>query len=290
MKVDRRAVTIGLVLLALGVAGGVLRLYVDGEFPAAVPRDGPAEFSYGPLAQALAHVEGRGRVDFDGLKADRAPLDAFVASLAKFSPATTPDAFPTEHDKIAYWVNAYNALVLQALVDRWPSLRAPDDLWLGRFYWGLSWPVGGKRLTLKAIVDRELREGFGDPRVFFALHCGAMGCAELDSTPYQGDILEGQFLDAARRFMADKQNVRIEGKVVHLSQLFRWYQKDFVSALPEGRTSILQFVWAFLPDTCEERPGCDTRSDLDKACGPGLDQCTYAFDEWSRAVRARGTP
>jgi hypothetical protein len=41
---------------------------------------------------------------------------------------------------------------------------------------------------------------------------------------------------------------------------------------------VLQFVWAFLPDTCTERYGFDTRSDLDRVCGPKLDQCQIIFE------------
>jgi hypothetical protein len=41
--------------------------------------------------------------------------------------------------------------------------------------------------------------------------------------------------------------------------------EDLLAALPEGRGgNVLQFVWVFLPDTCTERPGCDTRGELDE--------------------------
>lgn len=285
MKLRRYALA-ALFLLLMGGTGASARLYVDGGWPASVPEDAP-EFSDNRLAEALAAVDLSGDIDFAALKKNRAPLDAFVASLAKVSPDTAPERFKEPAAELAYWLNAYNALVLQALVDRWPDLRSPEDLWWGRFYWGLSWPVGGKRLTLRAILDKRLREPFADPRALLALHCGTKSCGPLDTTPYMGDTVDGQLNDAARRFIGDRDNVHLEGKTVHLSPLLERYQADFIAALPEGRAHILQFVWAFLPEFCKEGRACDTRGDLDRACGPRLDGCTIAWAEPETKVRAR---
>ena len=288
----RRIVAASAFLIAMAGGGAGARMYVDGMLPASVPSDAP-ELSDNKLADALTAVSLSGAVDFEALKKNRAPLDAFVASLAATSPDATPDKFKDPADQLAYWVNAYNALVLQALVDRWPEVKSPDDLWLGRFQWGLSWPVGGRRLTLHSIVDKKLREGFADPRALLALHCGAMSCPALDTTPYMGDTIDGQLNDAARRFMADPANVKLDGSKVQLSPILERYQHDFVSALPEGRTHLLQFVWAFLPEVCrptaggELVEGCLTRSDLDKACGVKLDGCTMAFAPWNGALRGK---
>lgn len=282
----RRSLALAAACGLLALAGVALLLYVRGAFPAGVP-PGLATVDYGPWARALRHVDSRGRVDFDALKKDRADLDAFVASLARASPRNHPELFPTADDRLAWWLNAYNALALQALLDRWPDVRGPSDLALGRFHWGLSWPVGGRRLTLKAILDGELRDGFHDARVHFAAACGDGTCAALENTPYVGDTLDPQLNDAGRRFMQQKGNVRFEGKTVHLNPLLRRYEVDFLAALPEGRRHLLQIVWAFLPDTCAERPGCETRGDLDRQCGPALDACTVRDAPVEASTRAR---
>lgn len=284
----RRVLAASAFLVAMAGGGALARLFVDGMLPAEVPKGAP-EFSDNRLAEAFAAVDLSGEIDFDALKQNRAPLDAFVQSLAATSPDSDPERFKDPAWQLAYWVNAYNALVLQALVDRWPEVKSPDDLWLGRFFWGQSWPVGGRRLTLKSIVDKKLREGFADPRALLALHCGAKSCANLDTTPYMGDTIDGQLNDAARRFMADPENVKLADKQVRLSPLLQRYQQDFVAALPEGRRGILQFVWAFLPEVCRDGRPCLTRADLDKACGVKLDGCAVAFAEWNGALRAKSS-
>ena len=282
----RRYLLAGVVLVALGGSGALARLYVDGMLPAGVPESAPP-LDDAKLAEALGAVDLSGAVDFEGLKKNRAPLDAFVAALAKTSPDTAPEKFKDPADQLAFWLNAYDALALQALVDRWPEVGSPDALWLGRFYWGLSWPVGGKRLTLRAI-EKRLSDGLGDPRALLALACGAKSCASLDTTPFMGATVDGQLNDAVRRFMADEANTRLDGKTVHLSPLLQRHQAELVAALPEGRRSVLQFVWAFLPDACRvPESHCLVRADLDKACGPKLDGCTLAFEKWDGAVRVR---
>ncbi|WP_233612271.1 DUF547 domain-containing protein [Corallococcus sp. AB045] len=259
-----------LVVLAAGAW-----LYVRGALPAPVPpAAGP--FGYTDYAQALNHVRPSGDLDFEGLKRDRAALERFVASLAAVSPHRKPELFPSPEDGMSYWINAYNALVLMQLVERYPN--GVEASWFGRFYWGRTWPVGGERLTLYALEQRILLGEYADPRVHFALFRGTRGGPRLDGAPYQPEFLDAQLNDASRQYVGDARNVKLEDKTVRLAHLFEERKEDFLNALPEGRGgNVLQFVWAFLPDTCEERPGCDTRGDLDRACGPDLDKCRIAF-------------
>lgn len=282
----RRIVAASAFLIAMAGGGAGARMYVDGMLPASVPAKAP-DHSDNQFAEALSAVSLSGEVDFEALKKGRGPLDQYVESLAGTSPDNAPEKFKDPSVQLAYWVNAYNALVLQALADRWPDLKSPDDLMLGRFFWGLSWPVGGRRLTLRAILDKKLREGFSDPRALLAVHCGSMSCGALDTTPYMGDTIDGQLNDAARRFMGDPANVALDGNKVKLSPLLERYQHDFITALPEGRSHILQFVWAFLPEVCRDGKACLVRSDLDKACGVKLDGCTVSYAPWNGALRAK---
>ncbi|MCY1019780.1 DUF547 domain-containing protein [Pyxidicoccus sp. MSG2] len=275
---------------ALGVATAAL--HVQGLLPARVPA-ASEPFHYSGYEQVLRHVRPDGDVDFASVGRERKVLDGFVESLASFSPHNRPDVFPTSEDALAYWLNTYNALVLQQVVDGYPYLESVRQPWLGRFFWGRAWPVGGERLTLWALESRVLRTEFADPRIHFALFQGARGGPRLDGSHFQPEYLDAQLNDASRRFMADKRHVELDGDTVHLARLFETYRDDFLRALPEGRGgNVLQFVWAFLPDTCEERPGCATRSDLDRACGPRLDRChiVYTPEDWTLPDAAAREP
>ena len=263
--------------------GAFALLYVDGHLPASVP-EGQGGLDYRPYSQALEHVSATGLVDYEALRKDRAHLDAFVAELARVSPINRPELFEEPEQKLAFWLNAYHALALQAAID-----LDPDDSLDGvgrKFFWLHSWPIGGRRFTLWAVERRFLRDT-GDSRVPFALACGALGCALLDGAPFQPDTLDPQLNDAVGRFVQNEHNVKLKSDGVHLSPLFRMHAEDIRAALPEGRTNLLQFVWAFLPLTCETRPGCDTRGDLDRICGPRLEGCAVTYEpfDWRLAAR-----
>lgn len=270
------------VLPAVLAVGCVLHFY--GLLPASVP-SGDFPFHYNGYAHVLRNVKPDGDVDFSAIGRDRQELDTFVRSLATFSPRSRPDLFPKPEDALAYWLNAYHALVLQALVDEYPYLESVHDKAFGRFFWGRSWPVGGQRLTLWALEHRILDREYADPRIHLALFHGTRGGPLLDGAPFDPSFLDSQLNDAARRFVGDRRHVRLEKDTVHLAQVFDTYREDFLAALPEGRRStVLQFVWAFLPDTCTERYGCDTRSDLDRVCGQKLDKCQLVFEPEDRAL------
>lgn len=281
----RRQRWIAIAFAVSGVGASAVAVYVDGRFPAAVPSP-PAAFSVSPLSEALRAVDSKGQLDVAALQAHREALDGYVASLASVSPLNQPARFPTPEDKLAYWLNAYHALVLQQLLDGWP-MGSPDDELAGRFWWGRSWPVGGQRLTLWSIERRFLREA-GDARVFLARFTGAAGGPRLEEAPFDGAMLDAQLDDAARHFMRRKEHAAVEARTVRLSPVLRDHREAFLAALPPGRSSVLQVVWAFLPETCEgERPGCDTRADLDRACGAAMDQCAIEYVAEDRGVPVR---
>jgi hypothetical protein len=248
------------------VATSGLALWVDGRLPASVPDDAPA-WTTSDLLEALAFVDEKGRVDLAGLAAHRAPLDRYVAAMAKTAPSTTPERFPTPDDRVAFWLNAAHALVLQQLLDT-PSARSADDL--SRWQ---SWPIGGQRLTRAAIERRFLAES-GDGRVWLALFDGSVSGGVLDGAPFGGDTINPQLDDAARRFFQRRGTVALAPPVVRLSPRITAHEADFLAALPAGRSGVLQIVWAYLPESCDGLfPGCDTRGDLDRACGTAFDRC-----------------
>lgn len=250
---------------ALVVTSGLV-LFRNGRWPASVPADAP-EYSLGDLLEALRCVDSRGFVDLKELTAHRAALDRFVASMAKTSPLSTPEQFPNVNERVAFWLNASHALLLQQLADQ-PAAKTTDELSSWR-----SWPIGGQRMTRDAITTRFLAET-GDGRVWLAWWDGSASGPLLDGAPFGADTLDRQLDEAARRFLQRPDAVTLAPPVVKLTPRITTHLEDFLAALPEGRTSVLQIVWAYLPETCDGlRPGCDTRAELDRVCGGDFSKC-----------------
>ncbi len=254
-------------LIALSSAAA---LYVDGHFSA------PLGTSTEPLETSLVElfdcVSSRGTVSRACLGTHAAALAKATASLAALSPLDAPERFPTPVDRLAYWLNARAALTFDAL-SRGKDPTALSTRWLE------TWPVGGKRLTLGAL-ERRFLEGTTDPRVPLSVFTGARSGGVPAREPFFSAALDHQLNEATQRFVRRPENASLDGKVVRLSPAFHDEEADILAALPRDRRSLLQFVWAFLPDTCEGlAPGCLTRSELDQACGAHLEKCSVAEAE-----------
>lgn len=183
-------------------------------------------------ARVLAtRVDERGRIDFTGLARDRADLDAYVAWVAAVGPGSSPGAFPTHEAKLAYDINAYNALAMYNVVRSGLPLRLPSDK--VRFFYGDKFQVGSQRLSLYAFENDVIRP-LGDPRIHFALNCMVKSCPRLPREPYTEERLDAQLEAAAREFLNDKRHVEPfpPERVVRVSMILNWYEKDFLAKAP----------------------------------------------------------
>jgi hypothetical protein len=194
---------------------------------------------YQAYAALLAvHVDDD-RVDYRALQANRAALDAVVRSFAQVGEADLA-GWPRA-DQMAFWINAYNALTLQVIVDHYPirgrlfslaprnSIRQIDGVWTT-----ITWPVAGRRVTLDDIEHAILRPVYGDARIHFAVNCASVSCPPLALEPYRGATLDTQLDAAARRYLSSPVGLVVDGTTLRVSSLFKWYGDDFV----EGYASL----------------------------------------------------
>jgi hypothetical protein len=177
--------------------------------------------SHAGLAPTLeAHV-GPGGVDYAGLAADPAPLDAYLATIAD---ADLSGAGLDERK--AFWINAYNALTLDLMADSYPlaSIRDLDggDPWSAR-----SFQVAGQTINLNDIEHKMLRP-MGDPRIHAAINCASRGCPPLAAQPFTAAGLSAQ-LDQASARWATSNGIVIDrdAKTAGLNQILDWFGDDF---------------------------------------------------------------
>ncbi len=158
---------------------------------------------------------------------DRALLQRYIVQLAG-----VPISEYNRAEQMAYWINLYNALVVRLVVDHYPiaSIRdvgsPPGAPGAGPWRQELV-EVEGIPLSLHDIAHRILRPIWRDPRVHYALSCGAVGCPNLQPEPFEADQLEQQLSEAAMAYINHSRCIRIEGDQLGLSSLYRWYRDDF---------------------------------------------------------------
>jgi hypothetical protein len=159
--------------------------------------------------------------------ADRARLDDYIASLS----AVAIDEY-SRAEQMAYWINLYNALIVRLIIEHYPIASIRDIGGGPGAEGGGPWieelvEVEGTPLSLNDIVHRILRPIWGDPRVHYALACGAAGCPNLQPEPFDGRQLDHQLNEAAMAFVNDPRSIRIEADRLGLSSIYRWYRGDF---------------------------------------------------------------
>ena len=81
-----------------------------------------------------------------------------------------------------------------------------------------------------------------DPRIHFALNCGAVSCPPI--AVYSGEDLDSQLDDATKGFLEDNTTVNTEDNSISLSMLFKWYKEDF----GETDEGIVQWIRAQAPE------------------------------------------
>ena len=207
-------------------------------------------------AYAVAHwsrvlkvfVNDQGEVDFQGLAKNPADLKAYVDYIASVSPESTPALFPTKESRIAYHINAYNALSMYNVIDSDipKSLSGFTKVW---FFGFKRFSIGGKAMSLYAYENEVIRP-LGDERVHFALNCMSVGCPRLPRTPFTANALNGQLDREARRFLGESRNLQraSETKTVRLSEIFEFYKEDF---LRESR-GLIAYVNRYAPEKMPE--------------------------------------
>ena len=248
------------------------------------------DLSYKDYGRELCkYVEGEsGLVHYASWQKDQSGLTAFIDSLAKLDQATYQKF--DQKEKLAFWLNAYNALAIKSVLDHYPvkatvdyfpksSIRQFNDGWEV-----LKFEVMGQPITLYDIEHDRLRLGFRDPRVHFAVASASIDSARLSRDPFVAADLDVRLDDLARQFFARPDTFVLDpgqGKV-RVSKIFSWFTLDFASKAgfgkmvfppPRDEDIILSYIELYLPQ--------DRRLELEKLRRSGLLNFDYLPYDWA---------
>jgi hypothetical protein len=177
-----------------------------------------------------------GLVYYRALKLERAKLDGYVNQLA----STELDKLSRDQ-QLAFWLNAYNALVLRTVIDHYPIQGRSGDYpaksirQISGAFERLPHKVGGRTLTLDQI-EQTVLPGFKDPRVYLALGRGAMGSGRLRSEAFNPAELEKQLTEIAHECLSRTECVHIDrgANKMSVSSIFSWREKEFSAAYADS--------------------------------------------------------
>lgn len=165
------------------------------------------------------HVSNKGNVNYKGIKKNRAALQNYITSLSENMPT---DAW-NKNEKLAYWINAYNAMTIDLILRHYPinSIKDIKNPWDQRF-----WKLGEKWYNLNEIEHDILRK-MNEPRIHFGIVCASYSCPKLLNEAFIASNLETQLTEVTKGFLADPERNNISENDIKISQIFQWFSKDF---------------------------------------------------------------
>jgi hypothetical protein len=201
----------------------------------------PPDFVSGlhrPLDQLVDLYVRDGFVYYNAVRSDRDRLDAYIRALD--GPAGAQQAKGSREEQLAFWINAYNAFVLQTVINHYPirgrgkEYPANSIRQIPGAFERQTIRAAGRSVTLDGI-EKDILTPLGDARAFLALGRGAIGGGRLKSEAYDPKRLPKQLDAVAAESVRRKEIAYVDplNKVVSLSPLFSWREAAFVASFAD---------------------------------------------------------
>lgn len=165
------------------------------------------------------HVDRDGNVDYKNFLKDKEALQDYLDFLAK----NEPQKNWSKAEGLAYYINLYNAATVSLILEHYP-LESIKDI---SSPWGKDRvAIGSETYSLGDIEHKILRK-MDEPRIHFAINCASYSCPKLWNKAFTAADLESQLTAVTKDFVSDTKRNRITENEVELSNIFKWYKKDF---------------------------------------------------------------
>ncbi len=227
--------------------GSGQRVSPQNSQPRQAARIGFDQYDHRPLDALLQkYVDERGDVDYATWQTnqqDRASLMSYLQGMGSIDTSLRS----SQQSQMAFWINAYNALTIEGILQLFPTRSIKDHAPNANGYniWDdFKMPVGGSEYSLNDMEHKVLRK-MGDARIHFAIVCASKGCPQLSQRAYFPDSLDQQLTSSASLFFntPGKFSYDVQRRQLGLSPIIQWFGEDF------GRTDQerLQYLSQFMP-------------------------------------------
>ena len=209
-------------------------------------------------AYRVAGPDGVARLDYGAVSdADRDRLQAYIERLGGV--AISEYARPVQR---AYWINLYNALTVEVVLEHYPVDSIMDiDISPGFFSsgpWGRKLvEVEGTPVSLDDIEHRILRPIWQDPRIHYAVNCASIGCPDLQPVAFTADNTEELLDRAARAYVNHPRGARLNDGELLVSSIYEWFQADCGGSERGVLAHLRRYAGAGLAARLEGRTGYD---------------------------------
>jgi hypothetical protein len=163
-----------------------------------------------------------GKVNYQALKSNFADIDRLYNSLM-----TVDVKHLSENELKAFYINAYNIIVIHQITKYFPLKSALDR---NGFFDKVKHGVAGENITLDQIEKVKVIIKYKDPLVHFAFSCAAIGCPELANFAFMPAQVDEQLKARVKNSVNNPDFIKVDDakKEVNLSMILKWYEKDFL--------------------------------------------------------------
>jgi hypothetical protein len=194
-------------------------------------------------------VSKKGVVDYRTFKRDKdrmAALNDYLDDLMKIDGT----ALEKDADRMSYWLNLYNGLVLKEILKRYPVQTVAQ---IPNFFSEPRYEIAGfpgKKLSLLDI-EQVFRDKFNDPRLNLARVNGSMSAPPLMQEAFEADKFDKQIEEETMNFLKDSTKNFYDGhrSIFYASPIFMWSEEDFSKYLVSTRAFLVGRVG--LPPKCQ---------------------------------------
>lgn len=179
------------------------------------------------------YVDGDGNVNYASFKKNEAKLDDYLRDLSQ----NVPSISSSKDEKLAFYINLYNAATVKLIVDHYPVKSIKDIP--GR--WKKKWIALGDKLVSLNYIEHQVLRKMDEPRIHFAINCASYSCPKLLNMAFTAQSMERLLSKTAIDFVNDKKRNRFENGKAHLSKIFKWYKGDFTE-----NAALLEYINTYL--------------------------------------------
>ena len=174
------------------------------------------------------HVSPDGQVNYKGFIQDSLLFQKYLQLLSNHHP--NKKNWSAE-ERLAYWINAYNAFTVKMIADHYP-VKSIKDIKNGIPFVNTVWDIKfikieGQEFDLNNIEHGIIRKRFKEPRIHFAVNCASISCPRLRNEAYHAEQLDAQLADQTRYFINQSGKNKITSDRLELSKIFSWFKGDF---------------------------------------------------------------
>ncbi len=185
------------------------------------------------------YVSENGQVNYKGFVKDKAVFEDYLTLLKNNHPNTKNWS---DDERLAYWLNAYNAFTVKLIIDNYP-VKSIKDIKDGIPFVNTVWDIKfinieGANYDLNNIEHGIIRAQFEEPRIHFAANCASISCPRLRNEAYVAERLDEQLTDQTIYFLKNSVKNKLDTNTPQLSKLFSWYRMDFT----KNNDSVIDFI------------------------------------------------